>query len=59
VVDKRSGLFREVKTIGVSSEEKEIAELYLSGKKWISAHCGERDMFEEREKEREEKRVME
>ena len=45
VVDKSSGRYRELKTIGVSSDEKEIAALCLSGKKWISAHCGNRDMF--------------
>jgi hypothetical protein len=38
VVDKRGGCFREVKTIGVSSEGKEIAELErilkISGIRW-------------------------
>jgi hypothetical protein len=57
IVDKSGGRFRELEIIRVSSSEKEIAELYHAGKKWISFHCGERDLFEEQEKEREEKQV--
>ena len=59
VADKSGGVFRELKTIGVSSDEKEVAELYKIGKKWISTHCGERDMFAEQVREQEEKRVTE
>jgi transposase len=59
VVDKSSGRFRELKTIGVSSDEKEIAELYKIGKKWIASHCGERDMFAEQARAQEEKQVRE
>ena len=59
VVNKRGGSFRELKTIGVSSDEKEINTFYLQGKKWISAYCGDRDMFAIAEKEREEKQVTE
>ena len=59
VVNKRGGSFRELKTIGVSSDEKEINTFYLQGKKWISAYCGNRDMFAIAEKEREEKQVTE
>jgi hypothetical protein len=59
VVDKSSGRFRELKTIGVISDEKEIAELYKTGKKWIAAHCGERDIFAEQAGAQEEKQVTE
>ena len=59
VIDKSGGRFRELKTIGVSSDKKEIERLYLDGKKWISAHCGNRDMFALAEREREEKQVTE
>jgi transposase len=59
VVDKSSGRYRELRTIGVSSDEKEIEALYLKGKKWISAHCGNRDMFAIAEQEREERQVTE
>ena len=59
VVDKSSGRYRELKTIGVSSDEKEIQALYFEGKRWISAHCGNRDMFALAEREREERQVTE
>jgi len=59
IVDKSGGSFRELKTIGVSSNEQEIAALYQQGKKWLSAHCGNRDMFIEAEQQREEKQVTE
>ncbi|MDR0367680.1 MAG: transposase, partial [Bacteroidales bacterium] len=57
VVEKKGGSFRELKTIGVSSDENEIKILCYQGKKWISTYCGERDMFVVAEKEREEKQV--
>ena len=59
VVDKSGGVFRELKTIGVGSDEKEVAELYKTGKKWIAIHSGERDIFAEHIREREEKQVAE
>jgi transposase len=59
VVDKSSGRYRELKTIGISSDSKKIEVLYHEGKKWISAHCGARDMFSLVEREREEKQVAE
>src|SRR5690554_1814713 len=57
VVDKSGGRYRELKTIGVSSDEKEITVLYHEGKKWIDLHCGNRDMFSKATREREEKQV--
>jgi len=45
IVDKNTGKVRYLKTIGVSSDEKAIQALYLKGKQWIAAHCGNRDMF--------------
>ena len=59
VVNKQGGLFRELKTIGVSSDENEINTFYHQGKKWISTYCGDRDMFAIAEKELEEKQVTE
>jgi transposase len=59
VVDKSSGRYRELKTIGVSSDPKKLDILYHEGKKWISVHCGNRDMFAETEQQREEKQVAE
>jgi hypothetical protein len=57
VIDKSGGRFRELKTIGVSSDEQELVALYQQGKKWIYLHCGNRDMFCEAEQQREEKQV--
>jgi transposase len=45
IVDKSSGNIRYLKTIGTSSDEKEISDLYHQGKKWISTYCGGEDMF--------------
>lgn len=59
VVDKSSGKIRYLITVGVSSDEKEVAELYKKGKKWISMHCGARDIFVEQAREQEEKQVTE
>lgn len=59
VVDKKGNRFRELKTIGVSSDEKELNTLYLQGKKWIASYCGECDIFTIAEKEKEEKQVTE
>jgi hypothetical protein len=57
IVDKSNGRFREVKTIGVSSNETTITDLYSQGKKWISIQQGARDMFAIHERQREEKQV--
>ena len=46
-----------MKTIGVSSDVNEIDKLYRHGKRWIAVQCGDRDMFAEAEREREEKQV--
>ena len=57
VVDKSKGRFREITTIGVSSDEKTISELCVEGKKWIAARGGVRDIFLQNEQQREEKQV--
>jgi transposase len=59
IVAKSAGKTHYLKTIGVSSDGKEIAALYRQGKKWIAAHHGIRDMFAEAERQREEKQVTE
>jgi transposase len=59
VIDKSGGHYRELKTIGVSSDSHEIASLYHQGKKWIASCCGVRDMFAEAEQQREERQVTE
>jgi transposase len=56
-VDKSTGKYRYLKTIGVSSDEKELAGLYRQGKKWIAVRRGDRDIFALYEQQREEKQV--
>jgi transposase len=57
VVDKSKGRFHEVKTIGVSSDEKTISELCTQGKKWIATQTSGGDMFTFHEQQREEKQA--
>jgi len=59
VIDKSSGKYKVFKTIGSSSDEKTIAELYQQGKKWISTYSGDCDMFDLQAKKDEEKQVIE
>lgn len=59
VIEKHNGKCRYLKTIGVSSDPKELDDLYLQGKQWISEQKGERDMFLEHTKKIEEKAVVE
>ncbi|MCK9255722.1 MAG: hypothetical protein GX793_10280 [Bacteroidales bacterium] len=58
VIDKSSGKYKVVKTIGSSSDTEEIRDLYLKGKKWISSHYGVQDIFIQHEKEKEELQVI-
>ena len=58
IVDKSGGRTRYFKTIGTSSDDKIIAELYSQGKKWIAEYCGNRDMFALQAREEEELQVV-
>jgi transposase len=58
VVDKSKKKFRELITIGVSSDEKIISALSIQGNKWIFDKIGKRDMFALHEQQREEKQVI-
>jgi transposase len=59
IIDKSSGKYKVVKTIGSSSDLSEITILYGQGKKWIETHCGQHDMFAIQQRKQEEKRVTE
>lgn len=59
IVDKSQGKFKELKTIGVGSNEKEIAELCKKGREWISEYSGIGDIFKIYHGEKEEKQVTE
>ena len=59
VIDKSEGKYAVIKTIGSSSDEKIIEDLYRQGKKWIATqYYGERDMFAIQEQEEEERQVI-
>lgn len=59
VVDKRSGIYREIITIGTSDDISEIESLYLQGKKWISRYLGDQNIFEAHDKAVEERQITE
>jgi hypothetical protein len=57
VVDKSSGKIRYLKTIGISSDEQTISELYQQGKEWIVTRNEGLDMFTVQAQREEEKQV--
>lgn len=59
IVEKRDGKVCYLKTIGFSSDDKEIEDLYLKGQKWISEQLGQRDIFLEYIREQETKDIVE
>jgi transposase len=59
VVDKSRGKFREVKTIGVSSDKKQIEFFIWQAKQWIEIQSGGEDIFQKAVKEKEEKQITE
>lgn len=59
IVDKSNGKYKEIKTIGISSDPSEIDNLYEKGKKWLLSHHGTCNMFEEYQRQEEEKQVTE
>lgn len=59
VVDKSSGKFRELKTIGVASDSAEIEALESKAREWIEHYTGQMSIdFDETEKIRSEYRKM-
>jgi len=40
VVDKSSGRYRVLKTIGSSADQAEVERLFQEGKHWIKTHLG-------------------
>ena len=59
VVEKRKGIYREIITIGTSSDASEIESLFCQGRKWISRQIGEQDVFEVHDRAIEERQVTE
>lgn len=59
VVDKSSGKFRELKTIGVASDSSEIEVLEGKAREWLEHYTGQMSLdFDETEKVRSEYRKM-
>ena len=58
VVDKSNNRFRELKTIGVSSDEEKIKYLCKEGEKWILKQSGKIDMFATQTQIEEERQVI-
>ncbi|MGF7232652.1 hypothetical protein [Arachidicoccus sp.] len=48
-----------MKTIGSSADPKEVECLVAEGKKWITTHLGQQDMFEQLDQMPEEKQATE
>jgi len=59
IIDKSRGKYRVVKTVGSSTDAVEVDNLYQQGKLLTAILCGDRNMFAEAEKEREEKQITE
>lgn len=58
VIDKSHGKYRVLKTVGSSMDLQVVDELFKQGKRWISSHLGEQDIFEQAAKEADEKQVV-
>jgi transposase len=52
VAEKSGGRFRELKTVGISSDSEEIKKLVQEGKLWIHKFKMQHDLFAGQEKER-------
>lgn len=59
IIDKSSGKYRVVKTIGSSTDASTIDLFFKEGQRWINTHLGQINIFEQADKEREEKQVVE
>jgi hypothetical protein len=58
VIDKSHGKYRVLKTVGSSIDLQVVDELFKQGKRWISSHLGEQDIFEQAAKDADEKQVV-
>jgi len=58
VIDKSHGKYHVLKTVGSSMNLHVVDELFKQGRRWISSHLGEQDIFEQAAKEADEKQVV-
>jgi hypothetical protein len=49
IVSKQSGAYKEIHTMGKSSDESEVLQLVRQGKEWIRRQTAVADIFEDRE----------
>lgn len=59
IINKNFGKYSVIKTIGSSSDPATIDSLFKEGQRWIDNHLGYVDIFEQAEKEKEEKQIVE
>ncbi len=50
IIDKSTGKYKVIKTIGTSFDTKEVEELYKKGKIWIQNYAGQQtlNLFEKK-----------
>lgn len=58
IIDKSSGRYKVVKTIGSSSDPETVNTLVREGKRWIESKKGQVDIFSEYDKMREEEEIV-
>lgn len=59
IVDKSSGKYKEIKTIGIAENENQVSQLLIKGKQWIDRHIKGEDIFRLHHKELAEKQLTE
>ena len=59
IVSKKSGAYKEIRTVGTSSDDKRLAELIEQGKDWIRQQNAIPDMFDKYEREKAERESIE
>ena len=59
IIDKSSGKFKPMKTLGTSSNFEDIENLYKGGLEWVKNYSGQLDLFRCLEEEQQEKDITE
>ena len=59
IVSKQSGVYKEIRTVGTSSDTLKVAELVQQGKDWIVGQNVLPDMFEQSLREQSERETIE
>jgi hypothetical protein len=59
IVSKQAGVYREVRTVGTSSDASKVSELVVQGKEWIHRQNFMPDIFDKYEREKAEREKIE